>query len=82
MNKLKNREICIYDLVKEGFRPSSAYSILKEFAKQGIVDVRTEKIDTGFKVKRYYKLNELGRSLLEILEKIEKNRLNPSKKKI
>jgi DNA-binding PadR family transcriptional regulator len=82
MNKLKNREICIYDLVKEGFRPSSAYSILKEFAKQGIVDVRTEKIATGFGVKRYYKLNELGRSLLEILKKIDKNRLNPSKKKI
>jgi DNA-binding PadR family transcriptional regulator len=81
MNKLKNREICVYDLVKEGFRPSSAYSILKKFAKQGIVDVRTEKIVTGFKVKRYYKLNELGRSLLEILEKINKNRLNPSKKK-
>lgn len=79
--KRLERETCVYDLVKEGFPRSSAYNILKEFARQGIVNVKTEKIKSGFGIKRKYILNELGLSLLEILEKINENRLNPPKKK-
>jgi DNA-binding PadR family transcriptional regulator len=69
LERLK-QETCVYDLVREGFARSSAYKILKEYERRGIVNVRVEKTKVGFKIKRYYKLNDLGLSLLEIVRRM------------
>jgi hypothetical protein len=67
----------LYDIVKELDYPrSSAYNVIHEYLLLGIIDeIRSEKLKSGL-TKRYYKLSELGYELLEILEKITKNRVS------
>ena len=81
LRKLKE-PTTVYDLVKIGYRPSSAYNVLKKYSKQGIIRyVKTERVRFGVGYKKYYTLTELGCRLLSLLEKINNNRLNEPKRR-
>lgn len=80
LSRLQNPTTC-YDLIKEfGYAHSSAHGILQDYLRQEIIKtVKTEKIEYGIGFKRYYRLTDLGFDLFNILEKINKNRMNKPK---
>jgi len=69
--KLLSRPCTLYDIVKElGYARSSAHSVLHDYLEKGIVDiVAKQSLPCGLE-KKYYKLTELGRMLLEVTEKV------------
>lgn len=74
--RLFSKPVTVYQVIKSlGYPHSSAYSIVKHYVELGIVrNVRSEPYRTGLK-KKYYMLTDLGINLLDILEKINRNRL-------
>jgi DNA-binding PadR family transcriptional regulator len=70
LNKLREPTSC-YDLIKDGYAHSSAYSTLKRYKTQGVIEVtRIKKTKGGFPPKKKYILTPLGKELLGVLEKI------------
>jgi len=61
----------IYDVMKKlGYANSSAYYRVHQYLDQGIIDnVKSEQLPSGL-MKRYYKLSDVGSSLLEVVERI------------
>ena len=67
----------IYDVMKKlGYANSTAYYRVHQYLDQGIIDnVKTERLPSGL-MKRYYKLSDVGSSLLEVVERICENYRN------
>lgn len=69
--RLLAEPVCLYSVVKElGYARSSAYSILQDYLKKGIIDVvAREQLPSGME-KRCYRLTSTGFLLLELTERI------------
>ena len=67
----------IYDVIKKlGYPNSTAHHRLRQYLDQGIVEnVKSERLPSGL-VKKYYKLSDIGSSLLEVVERISENYRN------
>ena len=67
----------VYDIIKElGYPHSSAYNIIQEYLEQGIIHhFKTVKVRFGIGFKKYYMLTDLGLNLLNLLEKINNNKM-------
>lgn len=72
-----SKPVTVYQVIRSlGYPHSSAYSILKQYVELGIVrNVKSEPYRTGLK-KKYYMLTNLGMNLLDVLEKINCNKLS------
>lgn len=72
--RLLSRPTTVYDVIRKmGYAHSSAYYTLRQYHEQGIIEnVRTERLPSGL-TKKYYKLTDIGLSLLYVVERIIEN---------
>lgn len=74
--KVLSEPTTVYDVIKKLDYPhSTAYNILQEYLDKGIIEqVKSEHLKSGL-TKKYYRLTELGFSLLDVVERISENML-------
>lgn len=67
----------VYDVIKKlNYPNATAYARIQEYLRQGVIqEVKSERLPSGL-VKRYYKLSDIGSSLLEVVERIGENYRN------
>lgn len=75
--RLMGQPTTIYDVIKKlGYANSSAYNIVRQYLRHSVIqEVKSERLSSGL-TKRYYKLSDIGSSLLEVVERISKNYRN------
>lgn len=79
--RLLSRPTTVYDTIKKlGYAHSTAYYALQQYLGYGIIEnVKSERLPSGL-TKRYFKLSNIGLSLLEVVESISENCENRKKR--
>lgn len=72
--RLIRQPTTVYDVIKKlGYAHSSAYYMIQQYLDHGIIEnVKSERLPSGL-TKRFYKLSDVGLSLLEVVERISEN---------
>jgi predicted transcriptional regulator len=72
--RLLTQPTTVYDVIRKlGYAHSTAYNMLQEYLRKGIIKrVGSELLKSGL-VKKYYELSDTGSGLLYVLEKMGEN---------